>query len=220
MLDKSLKLNLHTRFDLTSDALFRFQLYQLEPNEYLLHMMFHHIIYDGWSLGLFLQDLEQAYSLDLTFEIEKNNHRLHMYEKLLHKHQNYIGTEDYVTSEKYWSTKLEGTLPWSEFPTSCAKSPVPTYQGGALQHAIKPSLSNLIKQFSKEKQVSSYRVWLSIYVVLLHQMTNQTDLVVGMPINTRSSDEEAREVFGYFVNTVPLRIAFSPTKTFTELVQK
>ncbi|TQR30873.1 amino acid adenylation domain-containing protein [Lysinibacillus sphaericus] len=220
MLDKSLKLNLHTRFDLTSDALFRFQLYQLEPNEYLLHMMFHHIIYDGWSLGLFLQDLEQAYSLDLTFEIEKNNHRLHMYEKLLHKHQNYIGTEDYVTSEKYWSIKLEGTLPWSEFPTSCAKSPVPTYQGGALQYAIKPSLSNLIKQFSKEKQVSSYRVWLSIYVVLLHQMTNQTDLVVGMPINTRSSDEEAREVFGYFVNTVPLRIAFSPTETFTELVQK
>ncbi|MGN4128170.1 amino acid adenylation domain-containing protein [Lysinibacillus sphaericus] len=220
MLEKSLKSNLYTRFDLTSDALFRFQLYQLEPNEYLLHMMFHHIIFDGWSLGLFLQDLEQAYSLDQTFETEKNIHRIQMYEKLLHKHQNYIGTEDYVTSEKYWRAKLEGTLPWSEFPTSCARSLVTTYQGGALQYAIKPTLSNLIKQFSKENQVSSYRVWLSIYIVLLNQMTNQTDLVVGMPINTRSRDEEAREVFGYFVNTVPLRIAYSPSETFTELVQK
>lgn len=71
MLDKSLKSNLHTRFDLTSDTLFRFQLYQLGPNEYLLYMLFHHIIFDGWSLGLFLQDLEQAYSLDKTVETEK-----------------------------------------------------------------------------------------------------------------------------------------------------
>ncbi|MFC9541874.1 amino acid adenylation domain-containing protein [Lysinibacillus sp. NPDC056959] len=220
MLDKTLKSNLHTRFDLTSDTLFRFQLYQLGPNEYLLYMLFHHIIFDGWSLGLFLQDLEQAYSLDETFETEKNLHRIQMYGKLLHKQRNYIGTEEYVNSGKYWSRKLEGTLPWSEFPTSSGRSLVQTYQGGALQNAIKPALSNLIEQFSKGNKVSSYRVWLSIYIVLLHQMTNQTDLVVGMPINTRSRDEEDMEVFGYFVNTVPLRIALSPTETFIELVQK
>ncbi|AMO33324.1 non-ribosomal peptide synthetase [Lysinibacillus sphaericus] len=219
-LDDSLRSNLHTRFDLTSDKLFRFQLYQLGPNEYLLYMLFHHIIFDGWSLGLLLCDLELAYSLDTTVETEKNTHEIWMFENLLHKHLNYIGTVKYLESGEYWRTKLEGTLSRSAFPTSKAKSLIKTYQGGALRYPIRPALSNLIEQFSKVNQVSSYRVWLSIYIVLLNQMTNQTDLLIGMPINTRSRDEEDLEVFGYFVNTVPLRIAFSPTDTFLEVVQK
>ncbi|SDW66822.1 amino acid adenylation domain-containing protein/thioester reductase domain-containing protein [Marininema mesophilum] len=220
MLEESLISNLHTRFNLTSDALFRFQLYRLESNEYFLHLMFHHIIFDGWSLGLFLKDLERAYSSNQTIEMEKNDDGINEYKKLLNKHQNYIGSEEYASSGEYWRAKLDGTLSWSEFPTRSARSLVTTYQGGALQSAITPTLSNFVKQFSKENHVSSYRVWLSIYVVLLHQMTNQTDLLIGMPINTRSRDEREREVFGYFVNIVPVRIAFSPNETFTELVQK
>ncbi|MGC7931702.1 condensation domain-containing protein, partial [Lysinibacillus sp. VIII_CA] len=184
-LDDSLRSNLHTRFDLTSDKLFRFQLYQLGPNEYLLYMLFHHIIFDGWSLGLLLRDLELAYSLDTTVETEKNTHEIWMFENLLHKHLNYIGTVKYLESGEYWRTKLEGTLSRSAFPTSKAKSLIKTYQGGALRYPIRPALSNLIEQFSKVNQVSSYRVWLSIYIVLLNQMTNQTDLLIGMPINTR-----------------------------------
>ncbi|MGG0262892.1 condensation domain-containing protein, partial [Bacillus mycoides] len=67
---------------------------------------------------------------------------------------------------------------------------------------------------------SKYRVLLSMYIVLLHQMTNQTDLIVGMPINMRERNTQEQDVFGYFVNTIPMRVKFSPEKTFLELVQK
>ena len=103
MLDELLEANLHKKFDLVSDPLYRFQLYRLATNEYLLHMVFYHIIFDGWSLGLLLQDLEQCYSLNQPFETTKNEvDSMHLYENILQKHQNYIGTEEYITSGKYW----------------------------------------------------------------------------------------------------------------------
>lgn len=89
-----------------------------------------------------------------------------------------------------------------------------------MQCLINPTFSKLVKQFSNKKQVSSYRVWLSIYLVLLHQMTNQTDLTIEIPINIRSRDNKEKYVFGYFVNTVPLRMKISTNETFSELVQK
>lgn len=221
MLENSLKTNLHKRFDLASDTLFRFTLYRLESKEYLLHMIFYHIIYDGWgSLRLFLRDLERAYSLTSTVENESNIQGIQEYEKIIKRHENYIGTEAYVTSGEYWRTKLEGDLPWSQFPTSRVSPSVPKQQGDALQCTINPNLSKLVEQFSKKSRVSPYRVWLSVYVILLHQMTNQTELIIGMPINTRNRVGEEKNVFGYFVNTVPLRIKISTDETFSELVQK
>ncbi|HDR8115881.1 TPA: amino acid adenylation domain-containing protein [Bacillus cereus] len=219
MLDQVLQEVLHAPFDFTSDALFRFQLFQLEQNNYLLHIVFHHIMFDGWSMGLFLQDLEKAYTSHVI-EDESRISTLHSYNDLLQKQQNYMGTESYVTSELYWRAKLEGTLPWSAFPSSVFKPRIDSYKEGAYQTFIDTELTDAIHHFAKTHRISTYRVLLSIYLVLLHHMTNQTDLVVGMPINMRERHTQEQDVFGYFVNTVPLRISFSPDDTFIELVQK
>ena len=219
MLDQVLQEVLHAPFDFTSDALFRFQLFQLEQNNYLLHIVFHHIMFDGWSMGLFLQDLEKAYTSHVI-EDESRISTLHSYNDLLQKQQNYMGTESYVTSELYWRAKLEGTLPWSAFPSSVFKPRIDSYKEGAYQTFIDTELTDAIHHFAKTHGISTYRVLLSIYIVLLHHMTNQTDLVVGMPINMRERNTQEQDVFGYFVNTVPLRISFSPDDTFIDLVQQ
>ncbi|WP_141444354.1 non-ribosomal peptide synthetase [Bacillus cereus] len=219
ILDTFLESILHKRFDLTSDTLYRFQLYRLATDEYLLHMVFYHIIFDGWSLGLFLQDLEQSYSLHESFETT-NYKNIHVYKEVLQKHQNYIGTNDYIISEEYWKEKLRDALPWSAFPAKQKGKLVPSYRMDAFQRIINPVFVNLVKQYAKNNQVSSYRVWLGIYLILLHQMTNQTDLTVEIPINIRSRDNKEQHVFGYFVNAVPLCIQFAPDETFSEFVQK
>ena len=90
----------------------------------------------------------------------------------------------------------------------------------AFQRIINPVFINLVKQYAKKNQVSSYRVWLGIYLILLHQMTNQTDLTVEIPINIRSRDNKEQHVFGYFVNAVPLCIQLATDETFSEFVQK
>ncbi|MDZ3952380.1 amino acid adenylation domain-containing protein [Bacillus thuringiensis] len=220
MLQESLELNLCTNFELNTDALYRFHLYKLEDEEYLLHLTFHHIIFDGWSLGLLMRDLEKYYVSNRTVETEGIIRSNCLYENILKRHQNYIGSEQYIRSRKYWCEKLGGTLPWSAFPTSRTKILTAMYKGDTLQQKITPNLLHLVNQFSKSNQVSSYRVLLSVYSVLLHQMTNQTELIIGVPINTRNRDDQEREVFGYFVNTVPLRINCSPNQTFLELVQQ
>ncbi|HDR6246264.1 TPA: amino acid adenylation domain-containing protein [Bacillus cereus] len=219
MLDHALREVLHAPFDFASDSFFRFQLFQLEQNNYCLHILFHHIMFDGWSLGLFLQDLEEAYTSDVIEE-EKRIFTLDSYYDLLQKQQNYIGTEAYVTSENYWRVKLEGDLSWSAFPSSVAKPLLDSYKEGAFQSSIDANLTYAIHHFAKRHGISTYRVLLSIYIVLLHQMTNQTDVVVGMPINMRERNTQEQNVFGYFVNTVPLCITVSPEDTFMSIVQK
>ncbi|WP_033693733.1 non-ribosomal peptide synthetase [Bacillus cereus] len=219
ILDTFLESILHKRFDLTSDTLYRFQLYRLATDEYLLHMVFYHIIFDGWSLGLFLQDLEQSYSLQEPFDTT-NHQNMHVYKEVLQKHRNYIGTDNYMLSKEYWEEKLRDTLPWSAFPTKHKGMLVPSYRMEAFQRVINPIFVKFVKQYAKKNQVSTYRVWLSMYLILLHQMTNQTDLTVEIPINIRSRDNKEQNVFGYFVNTVPLRIQFATDETFSELVQK
>ncbi|HDR8111928.1 TPA: amino acid adenylation domain-containing protein [Bacillus cereus] len=219
MLDYALQEVLHAPFDFTSDTLFRFQLFQLEQNNYLLHIVFHHITFDGWSMGLFLQDLEKAYTSHVLKD-EKRISTVDSYHDLLQKQQNYMGTESYVTSEQYWRAKLEETLPWSAFPSHVSKPQIDSYKEGAYQAFIDTELTDALHHFAKAHRISTYRVLLSIYIVLLHQMTNQTDLVVGMPINMRERHTQEQDVFGYFVNTVPLRIPFSPDDTFIDLVQK
>ncbi|MGQ7189331.1 condensation domain-containing protein, partial [Escherichia sp. HC-CC] len=88
-----------------------------------------------------------------------------------------------MTSEKYWRAKLEETLPWSAFPFHVSKPRIDSYKEGAYQTFIDTKLTDAIHHFAKTHRISTYRVLLSIYIVLLHQMTNQTNLVVGMPIN-------------------------------------
>ncbi|PEO00751.1 non-ribosomal peptide synthetase [Bacillus cereus] len=219
MLDHALQKVLHTPFNFAVDALFLFQLFQLEQNNYRLHIVFHHIMFDGWSLGLFLQDLEKAYNSN-SKEDEKTISTLNSYHTLLEKQQNYIGTESYLASENYWRTKLEGVLPWSTFPSSAVKPRIDSYKEEAYQAIIDADLTCAITHFAERHRISKYRVLLSVYIVLLHQMTNQTDVVVGMPINMRERNTQEKDVFGYFVNTVPLYVTFSPEDTFMSLVQK
>ncbi|MEX0415557.1 amino acid adenylation domain-containing protein [Bacillus sp. C30] len=219
MLDHELREVLHAPFDFASNTLFRFQLFKLKQKEHLLHMVFHHIMFDGWSLGLFLQNLEEAYASNVIDE-EKPLSTIDVYQNLLHKQQNYIGTDSYFKSETYWSEKLEGPLSWSEFPSSMPKPLKGSYKEGAYQTILDFNLNGAVHDFFKKYSISKYRALLSIYIVLLHQMTNQTDLIVGMPINMRERNTQEQDVFGYFVNTVPIRVKFSPENTFLELVQK
>ncbi|AZJ24791.1 non-ribosomal peptide synthetase (plasmid) [Bacillus wiedmannii bv. thuringiensis] len=220
MLEHAVQKARHKAFDFASNALFRFQLFKLKQKEHLLHMVFHHIMFDGWSLGLFLQDLEKAYASSNVIDEEKSLSTIDVYQNFLHKQQNYIGTDSYITSETYWREKLEGSLPWSEFPSSILKPLKGSYKEGAYQTILDFNLNCAIHDFSKKHSISKYRVLLSIYIVLLHHMTNQTDLIVGMPINMRERNTQEQDVFGYFVNTIPIRVKFSPEKTFLELVQK
>lgn len=219
MLDNALREVLHKAFDFTSNALFRFQLFKLKQNEHTLHMVFHHIMFDGWSLSLFLQDLEEAYDSNAIDEVEMHS-TIDLYQKLLYTQQNYIGTDSYVTDETYWNKKLEGPLPWSEFPLSIPKPLKGSYKEGAYQTVLNYNLNCAVHEFSKIHYISKYRILLSVYIVLLHTMTNQTDFIVGMPINMRERNTQEQNVFGYFVNTIPLRVKFSLKNTFLELVQK
>lgn len=219
MLENELQAARHKAFDFASNSLFCFQLFKLKQNEHLLHMVFHHIMFDGWSLGLFLQDLEEAYASNVIDE-EKPLSTIDVYQNLLHKQQNYIGTDSYVISETYWHEKLERSLPWSEFPSSIPKPLKGSYKEGAYQTTLDFNLNCAVHDFSRKHNISKYRILLSMYIVLLYQMTNQTDLIVGMPINMRERNTEEQDVFGYFVNTIPMRVKFSPENTFLELVQK
>ncbi|MFT4139833.1 MAG: condensation domain-containing protein [Bacillus sp. (in: firmicutes)] len=97
----------------------------------------------------------------------------------------YIETDSYINSEIFWRKKLEEPLPWSEFPSSISQNSNNLYKEESFQTTFDYTLIDIVYSFSKEHHISIYRV-------LLHQMTNQNDLVVGIPINMRQRNTQEK----------------------------
>ncbi|RAP24670.1 Malonyl CoA-acyl carrier protein transacylase [Brevibacillus laterosporus] len=206
-------------FELKEGPLFRPYLIKKSNQEYLFYIVFHHIIYDGWSSGIFLRELSTFYtSLKRNEEIDSDKENEDNVVTKIQQASN-IGALSYQESNIYWKNKMEGSLPYVNFPYDSVPANNLSYQGDYLSSIIDATLMKRVEKFSEDNQVSVYRVMLTAYFILFHQMTTEEDIVVGMPANTRPR-KGFEEIFGYFINTLPIRLSFTNIKTCNQLLQQ
>jgi fengycin family lipopeptide synthetase D len=217
VLKEYLEAALYKKFDLEKGPLFRFQIVKLKQHEYILHMVIHHIIFDGWSLGILIRQLSETYSEGTAEQTIIDQEVL--YKSLSESENNYIDSLSYKDGASYWKQHLQDELPYTEFPSDFNRSKHKKYSGECISKTIDSNIYLQVKSFSEKNKVSMYRVMLSAYFSLLHQMTNAQEMIVGMPINTRPRSKEG-DVFGYFVNTLPIRISMLESYTFQELLHQ
>ncbi|PEW56344.1 non-ribosomal peptide synthetase [Bacillus cereus] len=205
------------KFSLEEGPLFKFHIIKFSEDTFILHLMFHHIIYDGWSLGVFIRQLSNTYGELLqgktNVEFESS------YQNLVKYEEGFIDSAIYKEGSSYWKDYLQGELTPTEFPIDSYKMNEKRYTDKNISKNINSDLFYQIQCFAKENNISIYRVMLSTYCTLLHQMTNAEEIIVGIPINTRPHTEE-RNTFGYFVNTVPIRITIEKGDTFKGILNK
>ncbi len=205
-------------FDLTRSPLIRLSLLQLTENEYILIFVVHHIINDGWSSGLFFQEIEALYEAFSNHKPSPLPELSIQYADFTIHQNNYLQGETLEKLLSYWQQQLKN-LSVLALPTDRPRPTTETYRGATKTLLLPKELCNAIKTLSKQKSVTLFMTLLAAFKVLLSRYTQQQDLAVGTPIAGRNLSQTER-LIGFFVNNLVLRTRFNNNPSFLELLSQ
>ncbi len=200
-------------FDLTTAPLLRAKLITLDENEHLLQIVFHHIISDGWSVGLFLKELGEFYQGNLLPELPIQYSDYSIWQQKWRK------TDDYQQQLEFWKNQLQDAPPLLELATDFPRPSVQRYQGNQLSAFVSSDLTDKIYAFSRQQGVTPFMTLLSAWQLLMWRYSGQEQVVIGTPIAGRTKTE-IENLIGFFVNTLAIKGDLSGNPTFTELLQR
>jgi amino acid adenylation domain-containing protein len=204
-------------FDLAEGPLFRAVLLRLGAQQHQLLFTLHHIVCDGWSLGIFLSDLNATYAarhsgspaalapLTLHFGRHAAREREHLSGAAL----------DRLLA--YWRGKLGGAAPTLDLPTDRPRPRQRSFGGAGVSFSLSPALSDALRNFARSERATLYMVLLALFKVLLSRLSGQNDIVVGTPVANRPTPE-LEALIGMFVSTLPIRTELAPEQGMRALL--
>jgi amino acid adenylation domain-containing protein/non-ribosomal peptide synthase protein (TIGR01720 family) len=215
-LESSIKALINQPYDLSKDSMLRAYLIERTDQDHILVVTLHHIVSDGWSTSIIVNELAELYRsfeqkvpvLLKTLQIQYADYAIWQ--------RNYIQGELLDTKLAYWKQKLQNASPL-ELPTDYARPAVQGVRGLTEEFEIEASLTQQIKQLSQNSNTTVFMTLLSAFKVMLYRYTNQQDITVGTPIAGRQQ-LETESLIGYFVNTLALRSDLSSQTKFSELL--
>ncbi len=205
----------HTAFDLLRGPILRTTLLRLDEKEHMLLVTMHHIVTDGWSMGLFLNELATFYNAFLYGRPSPLPKLLIQYPDFAYWQQEWLRSDVLKDQLAYWKRQLSGELPKLPLPTS--RSLVQNFRAGYQILVLPKSLTDALKFLSHGENVSLFTVLLAAFNVLLYRYTSQENILVGFPIANRNRSE-IEQLIGFFVNTLVLRTDLSGNPSFRELL--
>jgi amino acid adenylation domain-containing protein len=205
--------------DLEKGPLWRALLIRIDIEEYILALSFHHIIFDGWSLGIFIRELAELYETFLNKREPSDLDQKIQYVDYAVWHRGYFQGEVESKQMDYWKKQLSGNLPVLELPTDGVRPDVQTFKGSFHITQMPLELYHSLKRLSVENAVTLFMSTLAAFKVLLSRYCDQNDIIVGFPISGRNRSD-IENVIGVFVNTIPLRKDLSGKPTFIELLKQ
>ncbi|MBE9115230.1 amino acid adenylation domain-containing protein [Lusitaniella coriacea LEGE 07157] len=206
-------------FDVSKLPLFRATLVCFRDEEHFLLLTFHHIIFDGWSMGVFLQELAalyNAFSQNLSSPLPELPIQ---YGDFAVWQQQRLQGEHLQSQLKYWKRQLGGQLPVLELPTDRPRESAKTFRGAKHVAVFPKALSTALKALSQREGVTLFMTLLAAFQGLLHRYTRQEDVIVGTPIAGRDR-AELEPLIGVFINTLVLRGNLSGNPTFRDFLQQ
>ncbi|MEM7348043.1 MAG: SDR family NAD(P)-dependent oxidoreductase, partial [Chloroflexota bacterium] len=205
-------------FDLEAGGLLRLQLFTHSPTDHILLVTTHHMVADGWSIWLLLEELQTLYDA-----IQSNT--IATLPTLTTAYTDYVMWQTRLLDTEgdrlwhYWKQKLAEPLPVLNLPLDHPRPPVWSYRGGSQSVEIPPELTDQLRQLAKNEQTTLYTLLLAAFNVLLHRYTGQDDILLSTPTAGRTQPEFA-ELIGYFVSPVIIRADLSGTPTFQQFLQQ
>ena len=203
-------------FDLSKGPLFRVSLFTLGWSEHVLLMNMHHIISDGWSLGILTRELSALYSAFRAARPSPLPDLPIQYVDFSCWQRRWLTGEVLERQLGYWRDQLAGLSPL-EMPTDKPRPPALTGQGSLCRLSIGRELADSLKELSRREGSSLFMTLLTGFSVLLSRYSGQSDIAVGSPIANRNQPE-VEGLIGFFVNTLVMRTDLSDNPTFTELL--
>ena len=196
-------------FDLSKTPLFRTKLVKLENNKMLFLLDMHHIISDGTSLGILLQEL-----CDLYNDIELTKKQIDYKDFTLWEKEQFE-SEEFKNAKEYWVNQFKDEIPLLNMPTVNPRPSVQSFEGSNYHTKLSKNIFDKVNKVAKELNITPYMLMLSCYYILLSKYTSQDDIVVGTPIVGRELPELSN-MLGMFVNTLAMRNKIESSLSFKE----
>jgi natural product biosynthesis luciferase-like monooxygenase protein/amino acid adenylation domain-containing protein len=204
-------------FDLRQGPLFRARLVRLADDDHVLTMTTHHIVSDGWSMGVLFRELSAAYAAHLRGEAPALEPLPVQYADFAAWQRQHL-TDDVITRQMdFWRRRLSDAPAVLELPTDHPRPAVQTHAGGREAALLPPELLNELRALARREGATLYMVLLAAWQLLLSRYADQDDVVVGSPIAGRTA-AETEGLIGFFVNTLVLRTRLDGDPTFRQLL--
>ncbi|AOL27289.1 plipastatin non-ribosomal peptide synthetase PpsC [Bacillus subtilis] len=200
-------------FDLSQAPLFRAQIVKVSDERHLLLVDMHHIISDGVSVNILIQEFGELY----------NNRKLPalriQYKDYAVWQEGFKTGDAYKTQEAYWLKQLEGELPVLDLPADHARPPVRSFAGDKVSFTLDQEVASGLHKLARENGSTLYMVLLAAYTAFLSRLSGQEDIIVGSPIAGRPH-KDLEPILGMFVNTLALRTRPEGGKPFVQYLQE
>jgi hypothetical protein len=206
-------------FDLAAGPLFRAALLRLGAEEHVLLLSMHHIVSDGWSMGVLYRELSALY------EAYREGGESPLPELPVQYADYAVWQREQLEGEvldrqlSYWRERLAGAPELLELPTDRPRPPVQTYRGATVPVELSPELLERLQALGRSEGATLYMTLLGAFQVLLSKYSGSEDVVVGSPIAGRTR-KEVEELIGFFVNTLVLRTDLSGDPSFREVLRR
>ncbi|MGY2415070.1 condensation domain-containing protein, partial [Pseudomonas pergaminensis] len=204
-------------FDLRQGPLMRVSLLRLAQDEHVLVLVQHHIISDGWSMQVMVDELVQLYAAYSRGEGLQLPALPIQYVDYALWQRSWMEAGEKTRQLDYWREVLGGEQPVLELPFDHQRPAVPTHRGARLNIPLPIPLLDSLKALAQREGVTLFMLLLASYQVLLHRYSGQPDIRVGVPIANRNRVETER-LIGFFVNTQVLKVEIDGHTTISQLL--
>ncbi|UWF47514.1 non-ribosomal peptide synthase/polyketide synthase [Pseudomonas sp. N3-W] len=206
-------------FDLQHGPLLRAALLQVTANDHVLVLTLHHIVSDGWSLQVMIEELVQLYAgFNLGHDAGLPALAIQYADYALWQRQ-WMEAGEQARQLAYWQEKLGGEQPVLELPMDRARSVDQSFAGASHNLILDSALSNGLKAFARQENVTLFVLLLASFQALLHRYSGQADIRVGVPVANRGRVEIER-LIGFFVNTQVLKADVDGQGRFVDLLRQ
>lgn len=192
-------------FDLARGPLVRVAIFQRSEREFVFSIAIHHLISDFWSLGVMMRDLGALYDAERDGSPAPLAPPRLDYSHFVAAQEARDSAPEIERAWSYWTSRLSGDLPAIDLPAARVRPRAPTHRGSAVSFALDRDLTAGVFQLARTTGTTPFVTLLSAFFALLHRLSGQDDLIVGVPSAGRSRAGYA-DVLGYFVNSLPIRV--------------
>ncbi|CQR54145.1 amino acid adenylation enzyme/thioester reductase family protein [Paenibacillus riograndensis SBR5] len=213
------KMNIHQQkmkpFNLEMPP-YRIYLYTISDERACLYINFHHILTDGWSIDIYYRELFSLYQAFLHQQPPRLPEVKEDYFDWILEQKAWEESEAFVEHEQFWLKELAKPLPVLSLPSDHKAPAVQTYRGSFHKFTISGELYRKLKAHLETQQITANNFLLSAYFLLLHNLSQEQDIIIGVPASGRN-EQKWESVAGIFINTLCIRIHFQGITTFMEL---
>jgi amino acid adenylation domain-containing protein len=205
-------------FNLAQGPLMRVVLFRLADEDHAVLIAMHHIVCDGWSMGVLFRELATLYASAVRHAPEYLSDLPVQYADYAVWQRERVQSGKLAQQIEYWRQHLRGVPTVFELPADRIRPAVPTFRGSVLHTTIDSPLSEALIGIAQTESTTPFVLLLAAYAVLLHRYTRQNDSIIGCPVSNRNRSE-LEPLIGFLPNTLPLRVDTSGDPSFLDLLR-